>query len=62
MFPPVEQAPLKRYVERLLRQNIHDLVFTALNLLSLSEDSFRLRTTLTIDVPGFVVVVVFLLY
>jgi len=63
-FPPIKQAPLKRYIERLLRQNVHNLVFTALTLLGLSEDSFRLRTTLTIDVSGFVVVVVslFLLY
>jgi hypothetical protein len=33
--PPIKRAPLKRYIERLLGQNIHALVFTALTLLSL---------------------------
>ena len=56
--PPIKRAPLKRYIERLLRQNIHALVFTALTLLRLNEGSFKLRTTLTIDVSVFVVVVV----
>ena len=44
IFPPIKQAPLKRHIERLLRQNIHDLAFTALTLLGLSDGSFGLHS------------------
>jgi hypothetical protein len=48
---PIKQASLKRYVERVLRQNTHVLVFTALTLLGLNEGLFRLRTTLNLYKP-----------
>jgi hypothetical protein len=55
---PIKQEPLKRYIEKLLRQNTHALIFTALTLLGRNEGSCRLRTTLTFDVSGFVVVLI----